>query len=706
MAEQRTGSKNSRREIVPPYVAEIVKSIRIIRFDFIYLLSFYHVVKWTGGIMRSFSIILLFGLGFLSSASSAQDGGERRTPAQIFGAVPAVYDISLSPDGSKVAFIAPGPGTMTDLFAIDLNAAQSTPKRVTRASGDPENLQWCNWVSNERMACQIGGIEKNSGDLYGFSRMIAINSDGSNPVLLSKRHDSTALGLSLGGGQVIDWLPEEENQVLMTRYHLEEVRIGSRVGNKDEGLAVEKIDTETGRTKFVERPTQETVEYITDGQGSVRIKGMRTKLGRTEMDSGEIKYFHKIDGKWEPLAELDYANRTGFRSLAVDKDKNRVFGFAPHNGRQALVAKSLDGTGKQELIFADDEVDVDELIRIGRSNRVVGVSYAKEKRIGEYFDPGLDSLASALAKALGGTKSINFVDSSQDESKLLLLATSDTDPGQYYLFDRTSSQMRPLLGIRPLVETQNLATVKPVVYPAADGTQIPAYLTLPPQSTGKNIPAIVMPHGGPEARDEWGFDWLSQYFASQGFVVLQPNFRGSTGYGDAWFQENGYKSWSTAVGDITDAGRWLVSEGIAKPSALSIVGWSYGGYAALQSVVVAPDLFRAVVAIAPVTDLSEHKSDSKGYYSSAVQQERIGNGPHIKQGSPAQNVDKIIAPVLLFHGDYDQNVDVTQSRLMESKLKGAGKSVTYYEYPKLAHNLHDARVRAEMLQKSSDFLPK
>ncbi len=659
-----------------------------------------------GEIMRSLWGFLIFSVGLISTAAIAQDEGKQRTAAQVFGAVPAVYDISLSPDGTKIAFIAPGPGTMTDLFAIDLNQAQSNPKRVTRASGDPENLQRCNWVSNERMACKLGGIEKNSGDLYGFSRMVAINSDGSNPVLLSKRHDSTALGLSLSGGQVIDWLPGEDNQVLMTRYHLEEVRIGSRVGNKDEGLAVEKIDTLTGRTKFVERPTEEAVEFITDGQGNVRIKGMRTKLGRTELDSGEIKYFYETDGKWEALSEYDYANRTGFEPYAVEAGKNRALGFAPHNGRLALVAKSLNGTGKQEVIFSDDEVDVDRLIRIGRSNRVVGVSYAKEKRIGEYFDTDLASLAGALGKALGGSKSIDFVDSSQDESKLLLLATSDTDPGQYYLFDRTSKQMRPLLGIRPLVETQKLATVKPVIYSAADGTKIPAYLTLPPQGTHKNIPAIVMPHGGPEARDEWGFDWLAQFYASQGFAVIQPNFRGSTGYGDAWFQKNGYKGWETAIGDVADAGRWLISEGIAKPSALSIVGWSYGGYAALQSAVVAPDLFKAVVAIAPVTDLSQHKSDSRGYYSSAVQRERIGNGPHIAAGSPAQNVDKIKAPVLLFHGDYDQNVDVTQSRLMESKLKGAGKSVTYYEYPKLAHGLHDARVRAEMLQKSLDFLPK
>jgi dipeptidyl aminopeptidase/acylaminoacyl peptidase len=156
---------------------------------------------------------------------------------------------------------------------------------------------------------------------------------------------------------------------------------------------------------------------------------------------------------------------------------------------------------------------------------------------------------------------------------------------------------------RPDLADYKLAPVKAITYKAADGTDIPAYLTLPPGSDGKNIPAIVMPHGGPASRDEWGFDWLSQFFAHQGYAVLQPNFRGSSGYGEAWFQKNGYQSWKTAIGDVNDAGRWLSAQGIAAPGKLAIVGWSYGGYAALQSAVLDPDLFKAIVAVAPVTDL-------------------------------------------------------------------------------------------------------
>ncbi|MDZ7589063.1 MAG: alpha/beta fold hydrolase [Parasphingorhabdus sp.] len=329
-----------------------------------------------------------------------------------------------------------------------------------------------------------------------------------------------------------------------------------------------------------------------------------------------------------------------------------------------------------------------------------------DKRTGVYFDADLKAIATSLGKALGGDRKINFSDSSLDESKLLIWAGSDVDPGQYFLFDRSTKQLRPLLGARPLVEQAKLATVKPVSYAAADGTQIPAYLTLPAGSDGKNLPALVMPHGGPESRDEWGFDWLAQFFANQGFAVIQPNFRGSSGYGDAWFKENGFKGWKTAISDVDDAGKWLIKEGIAKPSALSIFGWSYGGYAALQSAVFEPGLFKAVVAVAPVTDLASLKVDARGYTDSRLVAEYIGTGPHVREGSPAQNADKITVPVLMFHGDLDRNVDIAQSRMMKSKLDGAGKSVTFVEYQGLDHSLRSSAVRAELLQKSLDFLPK
>src|SRR5262249_21739608 len=153
-----------------------------------------------------------------------------------------------------------------------------------------------------------------------------------------------------------------------------------------------------------------------------------------------------------------------------------------------------------------------------------------------YFAPDIQNLTGSLSKALHDT-SLRVTDATADESKLLVFATSDSDPGVYYLFDRKSRELATFLVARRQLEGVKLATVRPITYPAADGVSIPAYLTLPPGlESAKGLPAIVLPHGGPSARDEWGFDWLSQFFAARGYAVLQPNFRGSSGYGDAWFR--------------------------------------------------------------------------------------------------------------------------------------------------------------------------
>ena len=625
--------------------------------------------------------------------------------ATLFGAREGVQDASLSPGGTKVAFIAPMKGQGNALFVVDA-AGGKAPTIALTASGDPERIEWCRWVSEDRLACGIYILVKGAIEIMPASRIVAVDANGGNTKLLSNFERSDNLGLALSGGSVVDWLTGEDGSVLIGRIYVPSERIGSNLKDTRSGYGVDRLDTRSLAAKPIEPPKNGAAEYISDGRGTVRIMAVATSPGATGQSTGIYDYFYRKKGsrEWLSLGTWDEVHREGFEAHAVDPDKDVVYGLKKKDGRLAAYAIALDGSMAETLVYAHPQVDVDGFARIGRSRRVVGVTFATDKRQIVYFDPQLQSLAKALSKALPNLPLVYFADSSADESKLLLWAGGDTDPGRYYVFDRGKKQLGELMLSRPELENAKLASVRHVTYRAADGTEVPAYLTLPPGSDGKKLPALVMPHGGPEARDEWGFDWLAQYFAKQGYAVLQPEYRGSQGYGDAWFKKNGFKSWRIAISDVNDAGRWLVAQGIADPNKLGIFGWSYGGYAALQANVLDPKLFKAAVAVAPVTDLPALTEEWRNWTNHKLEVERIGTGSEPREGSPAQHAELFQAPVLLFHGDRDRNVNIHQSQLMEGRLKGADKDVQLVVYPKLDHQLDDSEARADMLRKADAFL--
>ena len=628
--------------------------------------------------------------------------------AKRFGVREDVQQISLAPDGLHIAIIEPNGARGAALNVIDVRDGTQTV--AVRSSGSPDRLDSCRWSTNVRLICTVYMVLPDStvAKSSAFTRMIAVNADGKDLKALSAGDSSRALETNYNGGTVIDLMGDvADGSVLMTRSIIPEQTTGSHMGVTRGGFMVERVDTVTLKRVAVEGARADAAEYITDGHGTVRIMGI-TEKNSSGYDKNAIHYLYRKPGSrgWEPLDTLILTGgqSIGFNPYAVDRDRNIVYGFAANEGHNALWSIALDGSKTKSLVLTGPGVDVDGLVRIGRQGRVVGASYATDRRQVEFFDPELKKLAAGLGRAIPGLPLISFVDASADESKLLLFAGSDIDPGHYYLYDKASHKLDEVTPVRqPLAEVK-LAKVKAISYAAADGTQIPGYLTLPPGSDGKNLPTIVMPHGGPEARDEWGFDWLAQFFANRGFAVLQPNFRGSTGYGEAFFNKNGFISWRTAIGDVNDGGRWLVKQGVADPAKLAIVGWSYGGYAALQSAVLDPALFKAIVAVAPVTDLEMLRTERAQFTDFAIENSRIGTGPHVRQGSPAQNAERFVAPVLMFHGTRDQNVGIGESRLMLSRLKGAGKTAELVEFKDLDHQLDDSAARTTMLDKADTFL--
>jgi dienelactone hydrolase len=649
-------------------------------------------------------------LGILAGALLATAAVAQPAPdqAELYGVRESVAHIDISPDGNRVVYLAAGPGRSTDVYIHNL-AAAGTPRLVIRSDGNPERLRWCNFVTNERLICQVTGmVGGGTSILLPFSRLISLDANGENLTLLGQRDSFYDARIRQFDASIIDWLGGREDAVLMARDYVPEAgRIGTRRVRTANGLGVDRVNVRTLRSTPVEAPNAAAGGYISDGQGNVRIMELPTVRGGLTGQMGtQIQYRYRTQGSrdWQDFGSYDTATNEGMMPLAIDPALNAAYVLKKLDGRLALYRVKLDGSMTTELVYANPQVDVDNVVRASRGARVIGMTFAEEQRRTVYFDPAYGNLARSLGRAIPNLPMIDFGTDSADGNRILIHAGSDSDAGRYYVYDRTARSLNEILMVRPQLENAPAASVRAVTYPAADGTMVPAYLTLPPGSAGRNLPTVILPHGGPSARDEWGFEWLPQYLAHQGYAVLQPNYRGSAGYGDQWLQRNGFRGWRTSIGDITAGARWLAAQGIGDASRTAIVGWSYGGYAALQAGVTEPALFKAVVAIAPVTDLQQAKDDFRNYTVSSNVSEYIGSGPHIAEGSPLRHVAAMTAPVLLFHGDRDLNVPVIHSRRMDSALREAGKRSELTVFPGLEHDLADSQARVQMLRRIGAFL--
>jgi dienelactone hydrolase len=615
-------------------------------------------------------------VGFAVFVSAVSGSADTASLAAKFGAREYFDSVAVSPDGSKVSYLTPFAGSGSKLIVVDTRTGDQ--KSLLSTDDITKRMTSCSWAKANRILCVLRREWEGAGMTFGSVSLIAVDGDGGSLT-------------SLGPHRLIDMLPDNPTSVL--------------AGDRYPYL----LDLGTGREKSAGQYERATSMLMTDGFGNIRVKGVAdvfiTAGGRYSLRE-KYRYFYRATTSqpWSPLAVANLGATATYEVDGFDEKGVGLYALKPLNGRQALYHASLDGSGSERLVFAHPEVDVTGVARIGKHNRPIGAMFATDRQRIEYFDPEIKALSERMAKSVNDNGLVFFIDETWDGKKLLVFIGSDKDPGAYYLYDKSLRQLAKLSDVRPDMAGLKLSRMQPVTFRADDGNEVPAYLTLPPDGKSTGLPTIIMPHGGPSSRDHWGFDWQVQYFAQLGYAVLQPNFRGSAGYGEAWLQTNAFQSWKRAIADINDGARWLVRQGIADPARMAIVGWSYGGYAALQASVVDPRLYKATIAIAPLTDLELMRKRGRDYSDFNLFSASLGTLANLKEGSPAQRADAFRAPVLMFHGDKDLNVDIEQSRRMAAALKAKGKLHELIVYPGLQHSLIDSAARADMLLKSARFL--
>lgn len=338
-------------------------------------------------------------------------------------------------------------------------------------------------------------------------------------------------------------------------------------------------------------------------------------------------------------------------------------------------------------LWPDLKYDLSSIVRSRDTDALAGVCYYADVLTCESKDEAYTRDRKALNTFFDAARNIHEVSRSADNKVWVLWVTGPDEPGTYYLFDRTTKRVEVVGPAMPELKPDLLGEAKPYVYKARDGTPIPAYLTRPPNTTGvTKLPLIVMPHGGPEARDTFGYDRLAQVLTTHGYLVLQPNYRGSAGYG-LEFRNAGRKQWGRLMQtDIEDGARALIASGQADPSRVCIFGGSYGGYAALIGGALTPDLYKCVVSFAGVSDLAmmlDYETPSRityDYWTQVIGDPKADRDLVI-QGSPVSYAAVYRPPVLLIHGEVDRTVPIEQSEVMESALKRAGKSVKFVRVP-------------------------
>ena len=595
-------------------------------------------------------------------------------PLEDFFKNPEKTAFEISPDGQKVAFMQPWENRLNVHVK---NIGSNEVIRLTSAT--ERDIAGYLWLGDSR----IGYVQDTGGD-ENF-RLFAVNIDGTNQADLTP-FDSVRV-------QIIDELENNHQEML----------IG--LNKRDQRLHdVYRLNVISGDMELIAENPGNISGWQTDHDGKLRLAftadGVNTSIlyRQTEQDTFHIILTTDFRDEVNPMF-FTFDNKNLYVSSNRKRDKSALYIF------------DINTATETDLIFGHDEVDISWAMYSKKRKVLTGVSIYTSKQKYHFFDNWRENVQKDLEEKLPGVE-VRLSDLDDNETMALVRTFNDKTRGAYYLYNTETKELSKLADISPWLDPLKMADMIPISYKSRDGLTINGYLTLPKDSSDKNLPVIINPHGGPWARNRWGFNSEVQFLANRGYAVLQMNFRGSTGYGRN-FKEIGFKQWGkTMQDDVTDGVHWLINEGIADKDRIGIYGGSYGGYATLAGVTFTPELYACGVDYVGPSNIFTLLNSLPPYWELYRQMfyEMVGNPEDdkelLEEISPVFHVDKIKAPLFVAQGANDPRVKQAESDQIVEALQSKGIDVQYMLKENEGHGFHNEENRMEFYNAMIEFLNK
>jgi dienelactone hydrolase len=626
------------------------------------------------------AVLALFSLSGMAKAAP---------PIQDYGRFPAITDVSLSPSGDRIALVA-NAADGRRLFVKSVTSGEfllSLPLTGVRFAG-------VRWAGDDHLIL-FTGITLDGGQ--GFGGQYLSQANRASVVNLSNHKGFDLFGK---GGDVVNAVFGVQTAEVGGTWYA--YAMGLPAGGCPYCIGdpiLYRVNLDSGERTVFARGKDTTRAWFVGPTGQIVARLEGNKLGDWRV----------LEGQDGPLITSGHSKYSGAGVLGFGRTPATILIEEPIS-ETAFTDKieewPLAPGGKPVVQTLPNDalwLQHDRLTGILIGQRIEG-----DAPVYSFIDPAIAARFNGAKNAFSGVN-VRLVSASEGFGRMVVYTDGGDDSGTYWLVDITAGKASVLGAEYPTVTSAEVGPTRMIQYKTADGLTIHAVLTLPPGREAKNLPLIVMPHGGPIGRDRLGFDWWAQAFASRGYAVLQPNFRGSDGYGED-FIAAGFGEWGRKMQtDLSEGIAYLGAQGIADPKRACIVGGSYGGYAALAGVTMQHGVYRCAVAYAPVADLAQLTNYEDVRYGESVDLADWDRyiGANSKSAiSPAAHAGEADAPVLIFQGKNDEIVPQSQSTEMDSRLRGAGKTSTLVLFDNETHHMVEETTRLAVVKQSVDFVEK